>query len=262
MRAPPILLLGLSAALSACAAKKPPPPRSLTLGEDKLEYRDYSLVKGSLCDAEPRLLGPELQKHNEVLEQFLAKTEGAARPEATAEEVELLREGSTALGPLVEAHARNLAGLSACGFKKQAPFPEVLQKGNELVTQTKARLAEAPTVLAAADQRLAEQKWREESTAREATAKQTWCAGKVAVGSGDLYFARQELDGKMRWLFCDGIVVEWMSGTEPTVLVPESITKKERRRIQDKRYLEAVKSYPPEEIDKFGAEKKPEAQEE
>lgn len=253
MRAPRILLLSLSAALSACAAKKPPPPQSLTLGEDTLAYRDYSLVKGSLCDVDPRLLGPELQKINEVLEQFVSKAE---------EEVELLREGSKSLGPVVDAHGKNLAGLSQCDFKKQAPFPELTQKGHELVTQAKARLAEAPSVLAAADQRLAEQKWREESTARETTAKQTWCGGKVTVGSGDLYFARQETDGKMQWFFCDGVAVEWMSGSEPAVLVPDTISKRERRRVRERRYLEAVKSYPREEIDKFGAKEEPEAEEE
>ncbi len=262
MRTPRILLLGLSAALAACAAKKPPPPQSLTLGENKLEYRDYSRVKGSLCDADPRRLGPELQNINEVLAQFVSKTEGVSKPTAAAEEVELLREGSKSLGAVVDAHGKNLAGLSGCGFKKQAPFPEVTQKGNELVTQAKARLAEAPTVLAAADKRLAEQKWREDSNAREATAKQTWCGGKVAVGSGDIYFARQESDGTMRWLFCDGIMVEGASGAEPTLIIPDTISKKDRRKIQDKRYLEAVTEYPAEEIDKFGAEKKPEAKQE
>ncbi|HVG60519.1 MAG TPA: hypothetical protein VNA24_18315 [Hyalangium sp.] len=259
MRAPRILLLGLSAALSACAAKKPPPPQSVTLGQNKLEYRDYARVKGSLCDADPRRLGPELQKINETLEQFVAKTAEAAKPEATAEEVGLLRDGSKSLGPVVDAHTRNVAGLNGCGFKKQAPFPDLIKKSNEVLTQAKARLTEAPTVLAAAEKRLAEQKWQEDSAAREATAKQTWCGGKVTVGSGDVYFARQEPDGKMRWLFCDGVMVEWVSGSDPDVVIPETISKKDRRKIQDKRYLEAVKAYPAEEIDKFGAPKKPEA---
>jgi hypothetical protein len=261
MRTPRLLLLSLCTVLSACAAKKPPPPQSLTLGESKVEYRDYSRVKGSLCDADPRRLGPELQKVNEVLEQFVSKTEGASKPEATAEEVELLREGSKSLGPVVDAHAKNLAGLSGCGFKKQAPFPEIAQKGEPVVKQAKARLEEASTVLPAADQRLAEKKWREESTTREATAKQTWCAGKVTLGSGDLYFARQDPDGKTRWLFCDGVVVEAASGAEPTVIPPESVSKKDRKKIQDKRYLDSANAYPSEEIDKLGAEKKPEAKE-
>jgi hypothetical protein len=261
MSAPRILLLSLCAALSACAAKKPPPPQSATLGENKLEYRDYSRVKGSLCDADPRRLGPELQKINDVLEQFVSKTENASKPEATAEEVELLRTGSQSLGPVVDVHGKNLAGLSGCGFKKQAPFPEIAQKGEPLVKQAKARLDEASTVLAAADKRMAESKWREESTAREATAKQTWCTGKVTVGSGDLYFARQEPDGKTRWNFCDGVAVESAAGAEPTVIVPDTISKKDRKKIQDKRYLDAAKGYPAEEIDKLGAEKKPEAQE-
>lgn len=261
MRASRILLLSLCATLSACAAKKPPPAQSASLGENKLAYRDYSRVKGSLCGVDPRQLGPELQKLNEALEQFVSKTENATKPEATPEEVEMLREGSKALGPVVDAHTKNLAGLSACGFKKQAPFPELVQKGEPIAKQAKARLDEAPAALEAADKRLAETKWREESAAREATAKQTWCSGKVNVGSGDLYFARQEPEGKIRWSFCDGVAVEWMSGGEPAVVVPDSISKKDRKKIQDKRYLEAAKGYPAEEIDKMGAEKKPEAKE-
>ncbi|HYI01574.1 MAG TPA: hypothetical protein VD972_36795, partial [Hyalangium sp.] len=81
------------------------------------------------------------------------------------------------------------------------------------------------------------------------------------LGSGDLYFSRQDPDGKTRWLFCDGVVVEATSGAEPTVIVPESVSKKDRKKIQDKRYLDSAKAYPAEEIDKLGAEKKPEAKE-
>ncbi|WP_224248087.1 hypothetical protein [Hyalangium gracile] len=261
MRALRIPLLGLCAALAACAAKKPPPPQRLTLGESTVEYRDYTLVKGSLCDADPRRLGPELQKINEVLEGFVTKSEDATKPDATAEQVEVLREGSKALGPVVQAHTKNLAGLNQCGFKKQAPFPDVIKKGDEVVKLAKARLDEAPTVLADADRRLAEKKWREDSNAREEAAKQTFCTAKTAVGNGDLYFARAEPHGKTQWMFCDGIMVEQASGSEPTVVIPESVSKKDRKRIQEKRYLDAAKSLPAEEIDKPGAEKPAEAKE-
>jgi hypothetical protein len=57
-------------------------------------------------------------------------------------------------------------------------------------------------------------------------------------------------------------MVEAASGSEPTVIVPDTISKKDRKKIQDKRYLDAVKEYPAEEIDKFGTEKKPEAKQE
>ncbi|WP_224364070.1 hypothetical protein [Hyalangium versicolor] len=261
MRAPRILLLGLCAALAACAAKKPPPPQRLTLGESQVEYRDYGLVKGSLCGSDPRRLGPELQKINELLEQFVAKSEDATKPDATAEQVEVLREGSKALGPVVQAHTKNLAGLNACGFKTKPPFPDITKKGNEVLTAAKARLDEAPTVLADADRRLAEKKWREDSNAREVAAKQTFCTAKTQVGSGDLYFAREEPHGKTHWMFCDGIVVEQASGAEPAVIIPDTISKKDRKRIQEKRYLDAAKGLPAEEIDKVGAEKKTEAKE-
>jgi hypothetical protein len=229
----------------------------VTLGETKLEYRDYSLVRGSLCDVDPRLLANELKKINEVLEQFVSSTEASVKPEATAEQVELLREGSTALKPVVEAHGKNIAGLRSCGLT-QPPFPELAKKGEEVVKSAKDRLAEAPDVLAAADKRFAEARWREESATREANAKQEWCKAGTAVGSGDLYFARQETDGKTQWLFCDGMVVEAAPDGEPSLIIPDSLSKKDRRRIQAARYLEAAKSYPAEEIDRPDAPKKTE----
>jgi hypothetical protein len=250
--------LGLCAALAACAAKKPPPPQHLTLGESQVEYRDYSLVKDSLCDAEPRKLASELQKINELLEQFVARANEASKPDATAEQVQLLREGSQALGPMVQVHGKTLTGLRTCDFKRQPPFPDLIQKGNAVLDQAKAKLKEAPTVLADADRRLAEKKWREDSTAREVSAKQTFCTAKPVVGNGDLYFARQEPHGKTQWMFCDGVIVE-ASGSEPALIIPETFTKKERKRIQEKRYLDAAKNLPVDEIDKPGAAKKSEA---
>jgi hypothetical protein len=261
MRALRILLLGLCAALTACAAKKPPPPQRLTLGESNIEYRDYSLVKGSLCGMDPRRLGPELQKINDTLEQFAAKADEASKPDATAEQVDVLREGAKALPPVVQVHTKNLAGLNQCGFKKQAPFPDIIKKGDEVTKAAKAKLDEAPNVIADADKRIAEKKWREDSNARENAARQTFCTAKTTVGSGDLYFAREEPHGKTTWMFCDGIVVEKAPDAEPTVIIPDTITKKDRKKIQEKRYLDAAKGLPAEEIDKPSNEKKSEAKE-
>jgi hypothetical protein len=227
------------------------------MGGTKLEYRDYSLVRGSLCDVEPRRLADELKKINEVLEQFVSSTDAAVKPEATSEQVEVLREGSTALKPVVEAHGKNLSGLRSCGLTKP-PFAELAKKGEEAVKSAKARLAEAPGALTAADKRIAEAKWREESATREASAKQEWCKAGTTVGSGDIYFSRQEGDGKTQWLFCDGLVVEAASGGEPSLIVPDSISKKDRRKIQAARYLDAAKKYPAEEIDRPDAPKKSE----
>jgi hypothetical protein len=243
--------LGLCSALAACAAKKPPPPQRVTLGESNVEYRDYALVKGSLCGMDPRRLGPELQKINEVLEQFVTQADEVSKPEATPEQVETLRAGSKALGPVVQVHSKNLAGVSACGFKKQAPFPDILKKGDEVTKAAKAKLDEAPATLAAADQRIAEKEWVEKSATRETTAKQTWCKPGTVPGSGDLYFARLGLDGMTRWLFCDGIIVELPAGGAHAVIIPESMSKKDRKKVQEKRYVEAAKTYPSEEIDKL-----------
>ncbi|SEL79459.1 hypothetical protein SAMN05444354_108261 [Stigmatella aurantiaca] len=257
MSAPRILFLGLCAALAGCAAKKPPPAKQATLGSSKLEYRDYALVRGSICGMGERPLAAELTTLTQALEQFAASTDEAAKPEATPTEEQLttLREGAQALGPVADTHRKNLAVVRECKFSRNAPYPELIQKGTAAVDRAKARMKEAPAILAAAGQRASEAKWQEESTARETTAKQTWCTAKTAVGSGDLYFARQDKEGTTRWLFCDGITVEAASGAEPTLAIPDTIKARERKRIQASRYLEAAKSYPAEEIDKPGAAK-------
>ncbi|MDC0709851.1 hypothetical protein POL68_15365 [Stigmatella sp. ncwal1] len=257
MSAPRIVLLGLCATLAACAAKKPPAVQKAALGASNIEYRDYALVRGSICGVEPRKLAGELTATTQFLEQFVTQTAEVSKPESPqhAEQLTVLRDGAKVLAPIADAHRKNLAVLRECKFSRSAPFPELTKQGTAAVDGAKARLEEAPAILAAADQRATEAKWQEESAAREAAAKQTWCTAKTAVGSGDLYFARQDADGTTRWLFCDGITVEATSGAEPTLSIPDAIKARERRRIQASRYLEAAKSYPAEEIDKPGAAK-------
>jgi hypothetical protein len=257
MSAPRILFLGLCAALAGCAAKKPPAAKQATLGSTKLEYRDYTLARGSICGVGARPLAGELTTITQALEQFAASTDETAKPGATPSEEQLtaLREGAQALAPVADAHRKNLSVVRECRFSRAAPFPELVQQGNAAVDRAKARISEAPAILAAAEQRATEAKWQEESAAREATAKQTWCTAKTAVGSGDLYFARQGQDGTTRWLFCDGITVEAAAGAEPALAIPDTLKARDRKRIQASRYLEAAKSYPAEEIDKPGASK-------
>jgi hypothetical protein len=243
--------LSLCALLSACAAKQAPPLQRYTLGMGRAEYRSYGGAK-ALCEAEPRWLADELSSFNGVLSRFLSGTEQAAQPEAPehAGHLALLEEGSRTLGPVLEVHAQNLRALPACGFHRSGAFPSIAQRGAELVKAAKARLEGAPGALAAAGQRKSQRQWEAEAPAREAQAKQTWCSANVTVGSGDLYFARQYPNGRTEWLFCDGLRVEQLPPGEPTLVTPEGINRRDRRRIQPLKYLEAAKAYPPEEIDR------------
>ncbi|MDC0708648.1 hypothetical protein POL68_09225 [Stigmatella sp. ncwal1] len=245
------VFVSLSVLLSACASKQVPPLQQYVLGMGRAEYRDYGGAK-ALCEAEPRWLTDELSSINGVLSRFLSNTESAHSPEALAhtEHLALLEEASRTLGPVLEIHDRNLRALPTCGFHRTGAFPDIARRGAALVKDARARLEGASGALAAAELQQAQQKWEVEAPAREAQAKQTWCSANAQVGSGDLYFARQYPNGRIEWLFCDGLMVEQLPEGEPTLVTPEWISRRDRRRIQPRKYLDAAKAYPSEEIDR------------
>lgn len=218
----------------------------------RAEYRDYAGAQAALCDTEPRWLVDELSSVNGLIARFLSSTQEAANPEALqhAEHLALLQEANRTLLPVLEIHRRNLAALSECGFHQTGAFPEIARRGKELLESARARLADAPAALAAAELKAAQRKWLEEAPAREAAAKQTWCTPNPVVGSADLYLARQYSNGRTEWLFCDGVSVEAAAGGEPQLMTPEWISRRDRRRIQTKRYLDAAKAYPASEFDR------------
>jgi len=252
MNAPRILLVGLCIVWGACAGRQVAPLQRYSLGMARAEYRDYSDARVDLCDGEPRWLGDELSSVNGLLSRFLANTREAATPQSLqhAEHLELLKEASRTLSPVMETHRKNLAALSECGFRRTGAFPELARRGAELLELSKARLTEASSAVAAAELLKAQKKWAEEAPAREAAAKETWCAPNPKLGHGELYFARQYPNGRTEWLFCDGVMVEESAGGEPQLVTPEWLPSRERRRIQPQRYLDAAKAYPASEIDR------------
>jgi hypothetical protein len=239
------------------------PLQRYSLGMARAEYRDYSGARAELCDVEPRWLVDELSSVNGLLSRFLASTKEAVTPQSLehAEHLELLKEATRTLGPVMETHRKNLAALSECDFRRTGAFPEIARRGTELLELSKARLAEASTAVAAAELLKAQKKWAEETPAREAAAKATWCPRNPKLGQGELYFARQYPNGRIEWLFCDGVMVEVPAGGEPQLVTPEWLSNRERRRIQPERYLEAAKNYPASEIDRQPGSSPPSSQE-
>jgi hypothetical protein len=65
-----------------------------------------------------------------------------------------------------------------------------------------------------------------------------------------VYYARQDPDGHLLWLFCDGHRVEQASGGEPQLIEPEGLKPREKRLVQPKKYLEAAGNFPAEEMDR------------
>ncbi|MFP2912610.1 hypothetical protein ACLESD_47875, partial [Pyxidicoccus sp. 3LFB2] len=224
-----LVLMGVGVALGACAARPAPPVQRYVLGMSRAEYRDYRGTKVTPCDAEPRWLADELTTVNGLLSRFLRETEqlpAVDAPEHGAR-VALLQEATRTLPPLLEVHGGTLRGLEQCGFRRSGAFPEIAQRGAELVAATKARLAQAPAALEAAALNEARRQWKEQAPQREATARGTWCPDPPKVGQPDVYYAREEADGRTAWRFCDGHRVERAPGGEPQLIEPEGLTRRE-----------------------------------
>jgi len=242
---------GMGLALTACGPKRMAPVQQYSLGLSRADYRDYTAARTDICDAEPRFLADELGAMNGLMERFLSSTDQAKNPNSVdhTRHVELLKEASGSLGKVMDVHQSNLRALQKCRFAKAGTFPQLAQRGQELVEQSRSRLAEAGQMLAL---REAQTRWQQEAQQREQTARQTWCAKTPEVGSTDVYYARQFADGRTEWLFCDGHVVQSAppAGSEPTLVSPEGLSAKDRRKVKPPKYLEAAKGYPMEEVDK------------
>lgn len=253
MSAHRLVVMGLCASLGACAAKQPASLQRYSLGMARAEYRDYARAGTSLCDWEPRWLSDELSSLNGLLARFVSETEQAAHPDAIehVQHLALLQEATRTLEPVLKIHSQNLTALEGCDFRRTGAFPELARRGRELLEQAKARLAEAPAALAAVELREAQRKWRAEAPVRESLARETWCTPNPSVGNADLYFARQRANGRIEWHFCDGHKVEESASGELQLITPEGLTRRERRRIQPQRYLDAAKAYPASEIDRM-----------
>jgi hypothetical protein len=240
---------GMSLALGACAAKQVAPVK-YSLGTTRAEYRDYAGTKANICNSEPRGLSQELGAVNGLMANFLSSTEQARDVNAVdhAQHLALLKEAGGSLSKVLDVHETNLRVMQRCGFARSGAFPELTQRGTELLAQSRARLAEATQALALEE---TQRKWLGESPQREQTARQTWCSKTPEIGTTDVYYARQFADGRIEWLFCDGHVLQSAtSGGAPTLQSPEGITTRERRRVKPPRYQEAASAYPQEEIDK------------
>ncbi|WNG20161.1 hypothetical protein [Cystobacter fuscus] len=243
------VIVGAGLVLGACATQQVP-VKQYALAGGRAEYRDYAGERANICDSEPRWLMDELSSMNGLLARFVSSTEQANTPGAAeqAQQMALLKEAAGSLGKVLDVHQSNLKALQGCGFARSGAFPELGRRGLELVEMSRARLAEGNE---AKKVEAAQLKWKEEAPQREQTARQTWCAKDPEVGSTDLFYARRFADGRTEWLFCDGHRVQAASASaEPTLVSPEGLSAKDRRKVKPARYLDAAKGYPTEEIDK------------
>jgi hypothetical protein len=242
--------------LAACSHPKPPPLESFKLEAYQASYRDPAAPKTSVCGAEPKALAKEMSGMEELLAGFLESTSAPSDGVWTDEHLALLRESQDAMAKVLDTYQAELAQVLKCKFDKKLGFDDLDKKSEELIRQSRSRIADAPGLLAAVEARKATKKWHEGLPGEEDSAKGQWCPPKPKPGASDVYFAFKDENGHAEWLFCDGAKVksdgsgapEWTPGA-----VEDGGKKKKKSKPTPKPYLEAAAKYPEKEIHKAPA---------
>jgi hypothetical protein len=213
------LWIPLAALVAGCAGKKFPPPAEQTveLGGKKATYREWPA--GKLCQGDPRRIALDFTSMNVLLTDFLQRTSAGTEGMWADDQLEMLQRATLELGPVVDKHEAALNTAARCGFPANTNIPEQQRVGLELVSQTRARLAQAPELLTVANQRKEIAKWKESQTAAQEQAKTTKCA-KPKAGAAGLFYASEDDKGTSEWLFCDGSKVVAQPGSKHEYVAP------------------------------------------
>src|SRR5579863_841628 len=147
--------------LAACSHPKPPPLESFKLEAYQASYRDPAAPKTSVCGAEPKALAKEMSGMEELLAGFLESTSAPSDGVWTDEHLALLRESQDAMAKVLDTYQAELAQVLKCKFDKKLGFDDLDKKSEELIRQSRSRIADAPGLLAAVEARKATKKWHE-----------------------------------------------------------------------------------------------------
>ena len=152
----------------------------------------------ALCDAEPHFLIDDVSSMNGLLRRFTADLPEAR--ELTQLQLAALEDAVTRLPDALASHQRTLTAVRRCEFSRRGAWPSLLERGEALVAQARARLDEAPDLLRRAKLARAREDWEADRRVNERGARRSCPAGANAPR---IYFAWT--DGELTtWLFCDG----------------------------------------------------------
>ncbi len=241
---PPMWRVVCLLALLGCAPSRP------ALRAERLDFNGVRaswrpFTDAAVCDAEPRFLLDELLSVNEVLKRFLRDTAGDATASWPDAQVTLVDEGRATLPRVMTEHERTLGLVARCEFADRAGYPVVLERGRELLADTRRRLEEAPAVIAEVKRRRALEAWQQQRLSSQDAARRTCPAARL--GAAVVYFAFRDEAGLTSFLFCDGAAVTSRAGEAPRV-EPAPLELTRGRRIGEKVYLAAAARFPAEAI--------------
>ncbi|MDP3156128.1 MAG: hypothetical protein Q8N23_25865 [Archangium sp.] len=215
-----------------------PPEAMVSLGRLQAPWRPWAQVD-DLCAIDPKKFTEEQQAMTALLVQWLGQTSAPADGAWDDEHVALLEEGVRVLpGPLQAQQASLKKAASAgCRFEGLGPATEFngqglrrVEEGPELARQVKGRLALA--------------KWKEARPAAQANAKAASCGTKMKPPAPILYFAAEDENARLEWLFCDGSMVVATPGNTPS-WVAAPTAKKTKKEPDPKVWLDVAAKFPP-----------------
>ena len=213
----------------------------------RASYRAYGAPGAAgMCDAEPRFLVDELSSVNGLLTRFLDASDLPTDQRWTERQVSLVDGALAQLPKTLDDHRRNLKLLKQCRFEAAGGLAYAAQRGQELLPQVEARLAELPARRAATERKAALEDWKAALPDRRSAAKGR-CPAKNTRPF--IYFAWRDPGGTQTWLFCDGATLREDSAGA-TQYEPPLGRRPSRRAPTEKDYLTAAANYPAVDVER------------
>jgi hypothetical protein len=246
-----VLLAGALLCVSGCASSRGKLPESeiFELGLSRASYRNYAHSKANICSAEVRWLLDELSSVNGLLGSFLDKTSAGYDGFWAKEQLDLLEDGARRLPELLDVHEKNLADLQKCRFARTRAFPDLTHRGTEYVRMARRRVEESPALVAYVRARAARELWSQERPRAELEARRT-CPARPRPGAIELYYAWEDDQRQVQWLFCDGAKVRSAPDGQKDFVEPFGLSVKDRRKLRPKSYLDATERFDPARVDR------------
>lgn len=242
----------LAAIVIACGAgcarapAKPPELYEFSLGGLRAPNRAYWSAGTDPCRVSRTLVADEARAMNALLTRFLEQTALSPDSEWPAEQLALLEEGARMLPPELDVYERTLTSLSGCKPDPAVDVAALAAEGQKLVEQSRARLPNAAQVVANVRMRQAKAEWRQKELAAQSSERQAWCPPKPKP-IPDIFYAWEDENGRLEWLFCDGSRVVAEANSEPEYVPPETPPRVKAKQTPAG-FVKAAKSFPESEI--------------
>lgn len=228
---------------------KPPPPQQYGLGALHASYRDYGTL--NVCRVDPATVEKDQDELNGLLASFLQNTSQGKTGLWSDEQRAALKDGEKTLAPILDQDEKLLERLATCPVESDrpgTPLPEQVEKGKELIRQTRLRIGEAPSLYSAFASGGALSEWKKKALAEQESERGNWCPPKPSK-IPEVFFAWEDEDGTTEWLFCDGSKVTRTGKEEPRFVASTwPAAKRPAKPVPAATYLGSATTFPASEI--------------